>query len=453
MSTVTSSATPVPEIPRTPMVTGRADQGTAADPVPQDQRITALDTLRGFALLGILLMNIVDFGLYREAYNNPTSAGGSTGVNLWIWAVLSVLAEGKMRCLFTLVFGASVVLLTSRREGREDAADLYYRRTLWLLVAGLAHAYLLWHGEVLYYYALCGLVLYPFRKLRPRALIMAALICVLATVGWSVMTGYQKRCEIADGKAALEKLANKVSLTDKEKSAKETWEKAAKERNPSAEDLAEDAKAWQGNFISVVKARGEVVFKWHTFAYYHQWNFDIWGMMFLGMALFKWGVLSALKSFRFYLIMAAVGYGVGIPLGIFRAAWLITADFNPAAEMYSGTLYDIQRLSVALGHLALLLILCQRGWLRWLTSRLGAIGQLALTNYVMQSILCAFVFTGYGFGLYGRLERYQLYYVVAVVWALQWLVSPIWLRHFRFGPLEWCWRALTYWKRPPFRRG
>ncbi len=421
-------------------------------PVNQGERITSLDTLRGFALLGILLMNIVDFGLYREAYNNPTSAGGATGPNLWIWTLLSVLAEGKMRCLFTLVFGASVVLFTSRLEGRADAADLYYRRTLWLLGAGIAHAYLLWHGEVLYYYAVCALVLYPFRKMGASGLLIAAGLCVAGTITWSLLGGLDKQKEISEGKAALAKQERHETLTDKEKGALQAWEKAAKERNPSAEDLAEDAKAWRGNFISVVKARGEVVFKWHTIALYHVWNFDIWGMMFLGMGLFKLGILSAERSLRFYSLLALFGYGIGIPLGVYRAHWLIAANFDPVAENYSGAWYDLQRLSVTLGHAAVLLILCQRQRWRWLTGSLGAIGQMALSNYLMQSVICAFIFTGYGFALYGRLERYQLYYVVVAIWVLQLIVSPIWLRHFRFGPCEWCWRALTYWKRPPFRR-
>src|ERR1017187_8591267 len=133
-------------------------------PVERGERISALDTLRGFALLGIFLMNIVAMGLFGAAYDDPTAAGGSTGANLWVWAVLHVIAEGKMRCLFSMVFGASVILLTSRLEARGTSADIYYRRTLWLLLIGILDAYLLWAGDILYPYALCGLALFPFRK-------------------------------------------------------------------------------------------------------------------------------------------------------------------------------------------------------------------------------------------------------------------------------------------------
>lgn len=421
-------------------------------PTTQSERITALDTLRGFALLGILLMNIVDFGLYYEAYNNPTSAGGATGANLWTWAILSVLAEGKMRCLFSVVFGASMILLTSRLEGRADAADIYYRRLVWLMIFGIAHAFLLWHGEVLYYYAICALILYPFRKLRPGHLVMVAVFCVLLTSGYGVLSGYWKRQEIRDGKAAAAKAERKETLTDEEQEARLAWEKAVKDRNPSPEALQKDAEGWRGNVFEVIKARGSVVLKWHSVPYYHAWNFDVWGMMFLGMALYKSGVLTGARSVRFYTLLALLGYGLGIPIGIYKTAALMNSNFDPATEAFTGTVYDLQRLLVALGHAALLLILCRRGWLSFLTTRLAAVGQMALTNYVTHSVICAFFFTGYGLAMYNRLERHQLYYVVAVIWIFQLIISPIWLKHFRFGPLEWCWRAVTYLKRPRFRR-
>ena len=136
-----------------------------------------MDALRGFALLGILLMNIVAMGMYGAAYNNPTITGGATGPNLWVWTAMHILAEGKMRCLFSLVFGASVILLMRRLGDRPEAADIYYRRTLWLLLFGIVHAYLLWGGDILYPYALCALALYPFRNLRAKTLIIVGSIC------------------------------------------------------------------------------------------------------------------------------------------------------------------------------------------------------------------------------------------------------------------------------------
>ena len=149
--------------------------------------------------------------------------------------------------------------------------------------------------------------------------------------------------------------------------------------------------------------------------------------------------------------MALVGYGIGIPLNSFSAWVIIRSNFDPVTQSLMGGTYDLGRLSIALGHLGMVMLICQKGALGWLTARLGAVGQMAFSNYILQSVICAFFFTGYGLAMYGRLERYQLYYVVAVIWVLQLIVSPIWLRHFRFGPLEWAWRSLTYWKRQPMR--
>lgn len=420
-------------------------------PTDTSERITSLDTLRGFALLGILLMNVVGFGLYSRAYDNPTSAGGATGANLWIWIVLHILAEGKMRCLFSLVFGASVVLLTSRLEGRPDNGDIYYRRTLWLLVFGVVHAYLLWQGDILYPYALCALALYPFRRMRAKTLMIIGVSALIALSAFSSYQGFTRRTDMLAAKAAAAKAERKETLSEEETSAKEDWEKLLKRRNPPEDVLQKDAAKWQGNFISVVKARGALVNDWNSSPYYYPGNLDIWGMMFLGMALFKYGVLSAKKSLRFYLLLMLGGYAVGGGINTYTAWQLVRSHFDPIVHSFSFCVYDLGRLAVALGHLSLIMILCQTGSLRFLTTRLGAVGQMAFTNYIMTSTICAFVFTGYGFGLYGMLERYQLYYIVAGISVFQLIASPIWLRHYRFGPLEWCWRALTYWKRPPMR--
>jgi uncharacterized protein len=343
------------------------------------------------------------------------------------------------------------VLLTSRLEGRPDSGDIYYRRTLWLLLFGVVHAYLLWQGDILYPYALCALALYPFRRMRPKNLLTIGVTALVLLSAFNITRGFLRRADTLEAQAAVAKAERNETLTDEEKSAKEGWEKMLKRRNPSAEDLRKDAEKWQGGFISVVKARGTLVNEWNATAYYHPWNFDIWGMMFIGMALFKSGVLSARKSLRFYALLAAAGYAVGGAVNSYTAWLLVESNFDPVTHTFSFCVYDLGRLSVALGHLGLIMIVCQRGWLGFLTSRLGAVGQMAFTNYIMTSVICAFIFTGYGLGLYGELERYQLYYVVAGISIFQLVVSPIWLCHYRFGPLEWCWRALTYWKRPPMR--
>jgi uncharacterized protein len=420
-------------------------------PIERGERITALDSLRGFALLGILLMNIVAMGMYGAAYDDPTVTGGATGANLWVWIAMHVLAEGKMRCLFSMVFGASVILLTSRLEARRDAADIYYRRTLWLLLFGVVHAYLLWLGDILYPYAMCGLALYPFRKMGARGLLIIGAVLLVLNAGVYVGEGFKDRGMLKDGLAAVEASKQGKKLTDKQEEAKGAYEEWRKFNRPTADELKKDAEKWRGNALSVIEARAKSVSFFHSIPYYHPWNWDVWCMMFIGMALLKLGVLGAERSLRFYAWMALIGYGIGLPVNSYTAWVIVRSNFDPVIHSFANSTYDVGRLSIALGHLGLIMLLAKAGLFRWIISGLGAIGQMAFSNYLFQSVVTAFLFTGYGFALYGKLQRYQLYYVVAAIWIVQLIISPIWLRRFRFGPLEWGWRSLTYWKRQPMR--
>jgi uncharacterized protein len=179
-----------------------------------------LDALRGLAALGILLMNTVAFALYHQAYDNPTAAGGDSGANLWSWFFLHVVAEGKTRCLFSLVFGSSVILLTSRLEGHPQAADICCRRTLWLLLFGIAHSFLLWQGEILYPYALCVLVLFPLRRMGSRGLIIFAAAFMLYCSETYVAQGVIVREKAAAGKAAVAKANRGEPMTEEERDAR-----------------------------------------------------------------------------------------------------------------------------------------------------------------------------------------------------------------------------------------
>jgi uncharacterized protein len=177
---------------------------------------------------------------------------------------------------------------------------------------------------------------------------------------------------------------------------------------------------------------------------------DVLSMMLIGMGLVKLGVITAQRSNRFYLILALVGYGIGLPLNALLTYQLMINDFDMTkVVLFYFSTYNFDRLFIALGHAAVLMLICKSAK-AWLLAPLAAVGQMALTNYLMQSAICTTLFYGYGFGWYGQLERYELWYVVLVIWAFQLTVSPLWLRIFRFGPMEWLWRSLTYWKRQPF---
>src|SRR5215470_11014770 len=189
---------------------------THVGPITRQERINSLDALRGFALLGILPANVLVFGMYLAAGNDPTVAGGATGLNLVSWALFRILIEGKMRALFSMVFGASMILLTSRTEERSGAgaaADIYYRRNLWLLLFGLAHAFLLFWGDILYPYALCALILFPFRKLSAKKLLIVGVLCIAFRAGRSAVDAFWQveRRNLAAAADAAEKAGRKPS--------------------------------------------------------------------------------------------------------------------------------------------------------------------------------------------------------------------------------------------------
>jgi uncharacterized protein len=404
--------------------------------------------------LGILPANVLIFGLYFAAANDPTVAGGAaTGWNLAWWALDRILIAGKMRALFSMVFGASTILLTSRAEksSGESAADIYYRRNLWLLAIGLAHAFLLFWGDILYPYAVCALILFPFRKLEARKLIAIGLLFVAFKTGWSAVQAWQQieRRSLAAAADAAERAGAKP--TEDQLAARQALAAQRKARKPSQEDLEKDAQHWRAGPWAVIRERAQELAVWQALPFYDPVFADIWSMMFIGMGLFKMGVFSAARSLRFYAWMAALGFLIGIPLNSYDAWLALRSHFDRQTILFTNVAFDVERLPLALADTAVLMMLCRTGALRWLTVRLAAIGQMALSNYILQSLVCSFVFTGYGFGLYGRLERYQLYYVVAGLWTVSLVASPIWLRHYRFGPLEWCWRSLTYWRRQPMR--
>jgi uncharacterized protein len=282
-------------------------------------------------------------------------------------------------------------------------------------------------------------------------LMTIGLVLLALMAGGYVGLGFKTRDTIQQGQAAVRASDRGQKLTDKEQDAKQEYEQWRKQNRPTAEELKKDAEEWRGNPFRVIGARAKLVFPFHSIPYYLWISWDIWSMMFIGMALLKLKVLTAERSLRFYSIMALVGYGIGIPLNTYTAAVIIKSNFDPVTHSFASSTYDLGRLFVALGHLGMIMILCKRGWLRWLLSPLAAVGQMAFSNYILQSVVTAFVFTGYGFKLYGTMQRYQVYYVVAAIWIVQLIASAIWVRHFRFGPLEWCWRSLTYWKKQPMR--
>jgi uncharacterized protein len=375
----------------------------AVAPVLAEERISAIDTIRGFALLGILLMNICSFGLPMAAYNNPAPAGGATGLNLFTWCFITVIGEGKMRAIFSMTFGASVYLLIdrlSRKGAAADAADIHYRRMLWLLLFGMIHAYFIWGGDILFPYAMMGLLLYPLRKTSPKGLLITAGVMVLliaaSGVGYYFHTKTQQRQYeqvLADEKAGKK-------LTKEQEQTKKDWQETLADLSPSAEDLKKETDAHLGSYFKLFAFRAKSVYRFHSFPIYvpFVW-FDMLDMMLIGIALLKSGVLTGKYSTKFYIWMAILSFLIGLPAHTFSVLWAAKQHFSPEALTLTYAFYEPGRFT-AFGYVAVLLLVIRSGALRAVTKTLAAAGQMAFSNYILTSLICTTIFEGYGFGLF-----------------------------------------------------
>jgi uncharacterized protein len=434
-----------------------AEPKALAGPVAQNERISSVDVLRGFALLGILVMNIGDYALPEGFDYNPTILGPLGGSSLLLWAGRFILFEGKMRALFSMLFGAGVILLTSRLEKRGDVAisgDIFARRNLWLTLFGVLHAYFLWWGDILYFYGMTALLfLYPCRKLKAKTLLIAGAVVVLGGVGYRTIR-LESRLHLAQRAEAAKRLQSAgQAISDEQKEDMQAWDKVVARSRPDPKEQAQEIAEMRGGYGSVFQHNAPIVIDEQGAGFYRFGFFDSLGMMLLGMGLLQAGFLSGQLPFRAYRWIAVIGYGVGLPLGVVSTWQVWRRGFEPLAMLqWEFVPYDVQRVLVGMAHAAVVLMILKAGALGWITRPLAAVGQTALSNYLGTTVICTLIFDGWGFGLFGRLPFYKLFYVVAAIWALNVAWSLTWLKYFRFGPLEWVWRSLTYWRAQPMRR-
>ncbi len=386
--------------------------------------------LRGFAVLGILIVNVQGFARVPSAYLNPTSGGGFEGVDVWIWGAIYLFADTKFISIFSILFGAGIAMMSDRLDAKgESGAAIHYRRQLWLLLIGLVHAYVIWHGDILVAYALCGLILYPLRKLEARSLLVIGGCAVAVVVPLWGLIGMS------------------VPYWPEQQAAGAAWEWA-----PPPEVLEAEIAAFRGGWTDQLRVRAPIALAVQSTVFL---SFFLWragGLMLVGMALYKLGVLAAQRSRAFYRRMAFVGFGVGLPIAAGGVAYKLSVDFAWERAMFQGSLFNyVGSVGVFLGYVAVVMLAVQGGWLPGLQKRLGAAGRMALTNYITQSVICSLIFYGHGFGLFERVGSLGQVGLVMAIWTLQLVWSPWWLARFRFGPLEWVWRTLTYENRQPMR--
>ncbi|MEM9292097.1 MAG: DUF418 domain-containing protein [Acidobacteriota bacterium] len=404
-------------------------QGSAsARPVDAGERILSLDVLRGVAVLGILVMNIQAFSQVAAAYSNPYALGELVGLQFGVWVFTHLFFEQKFLSVFSILFGAGVYLMTQRADSRGDQALMVHlRRMMWLVLFGLVHAYLFWWGDILFSYAVCGALIFPFRQLQPRVqlLLAAGLVCVCPLL----LTGMG--------------LTLPFWPEEVHREAVQQWE-------PTAEQVVEEIETYRGSWFGQLEFRIPAAFALQTYAFFLYSLWRVMAMMFLGIVLFRWGVLSGEVEGKWLRRLGIFGFGLGFPLVTVGILHNRARGFDHDFSVFFGFQYNYWgSVLVALGYIAVIVSLSLRS--SFFRRLMAPVGRMALTNYLAQTLICTLLFYGHGFGLFAVLNRAGQLGVVLVLWVVQVVASHLWLRRYRFGPFEWLWRSLTYSKAQPMR--
>lgn len=428
-------------------------------PVQPAERIIILDALRGIALLGILMMNMPFFALPYPVQETLELRHEWGTINEKAWYFVNWFLEGSQRALFSLLFGTGIILFITRLERRLPGirpAEFFIRRQLWLLVFGLFNAFiLLWPGDILFQYAICGVIAFAFYRMSPKGLLIAALVCLVLMTARENRDLYKQKSIIRKGEAIERLDTTKVKLNDIQKDELGAMvgfrEKA--DTGGMRKQMEKNEREVLGTYGQLYENISNVSAKLEFFyTYYGLW--DVLLFMFLGMAFFKLGILTGQAPARVYWLLLLLGLGLGLLVSYFRLQPLMDVRFNKFlyTKRINFEYYELSRTLRSLGIFGGIMLLFKSGWFNWLKKLMQPVGQMAFTNYLMQSFLCLVIFYGIGFGMYGKLERYQIYYVVGAIWILEIIWSHLWLRYYRYGPLEWLWRSLTYWKRQPLKK-
>lgn len=390
-----------------------------------------MDVLRGLAVLGILIMNIQSYALPASAYINPFSfdSGSLVGINLWIWLISHIFADGKFMAIFSMLFGAGIIMISSKaKKENMRSSDLQSRRFVWLLIIGLLHAYLLWYGDILVAYAICGFFIFIFRGKKTKSLFRMGILFLAIGSIINLILGYSVPA---------------WELGEFERLKTEIW-------TPTGASLAEEIEFYRSNWERQMFLRAPKAFELQTIVFLSDTFWRVSGLMLLGMGFYKKRIFTSKQSRKYYRRMIAYGIGVGLPLvaiGLllhfhfeweFRKSFYFFSQFN-----YWGSVL------LAIGYVGFVMMIVRMGPATWLTKRFSEVGKMALTNYLMQSIICTTLFYGHGFGFFADLDRSILAFVVLVIWAFQMVFSYLWLKFFRHGPFEWIWRSLSYGKLQP----
>jgi len=476
-----------------------ADSSTVPQQSADTQHNFTLDVVGGLALLGLLVVSVWEFGGFtanQQLYYQTGTHGG----NFKLLTTISMLFDGKMLSLLAMVFGAGIILFVQKKEHPVEisAADAHIRRMMWLMGFGVINAFLLvWPGDILFQFGVLGILLFAFTRMKSRGFFIAAIVCTFIYCGkqyWYYSDDknvYKKYTAIkvvedkfkADSTIRAKKdstdrtkdtvllkdtlLRNKLNdslakkndtLTSQQQEDKGNWEGTVKRNKYDAGAAKENNKTMQArNWKKIAYASMQKTQQKESYWLYRIGIWDIGSMMFLGMALMSIGYFSPRFSSSKYLVVGLLALIAGTLLAWYRIHYqsLKLADYAVYIKEHSipfNQFLPIEKLLMALGYASLVLWFLRMSVFGWIWKAAAAVGRLALTNYIIQTVVCTLFFYGYGFGYFGRLKQWELYFFVAELAMVQIVFSVMWLRYFTMGPVEWLLRTLVYRKRLPIKR-
>lgn len=408
-----------------------------ASPVQLKDRIGSLDFLRGIAILGILVINIESFAYpepwspYKYGYHSPMD----TTTRFWVY----FLFQGKFFSMFTLLFGVGFYIFMERLDQKGlgiKALDIYSRRLLWLFVIGVIHAYFIWDGDILYHYAVCGFLLFPFRSFSFSSLIivLTILITILAYLGLGSSLSNQNQLQ------AYQEAKEATTPTESEEKAIRLWERKT---TPKVADTSKVEIPRQTYWASI-RANGKNTRVHRGVVFYQGILFRTLIMMILGMLLYKMGIFRDYRGVQGYWWITISLFLFAIAINHMRYSQWTYEYYKPVTNVLLGILFSFPKELLGLSY-----ILVFNGLYQLLLSRskwnlVSGLGRMALSQYLFQSIICGLIFYGYGLGLHNSYSRSELLVIVLIIWVLQVILSVILNRYLKQGPVEWIWRKLTY---------
>ncbi len=399
-------------------------------------RIQTLDMLRGVAILGLPLMNMVAFAMPTAAYFNPTVFDGSSALNHFIYTLFNIFANQKFMGLFSLLFGAGIILLAERRKALgKGTVSGHYSRMLWLFILGALHFWFLWAGDILTLYAVIACLVFPMYKSSTKFLFIITFISLSLSI---FLSSNSYVTSVALGSAGKAEVLQEFDPTDdyllklKEQKLSSSYNVNMLEyRSLILQGFAEGTdENMQENQANDQLALSNVL--------------KVFGLMTLGMLLYRAGFLTGKRSHTEYQLMAQFGLIIGMSFTLAGLFWNYSNNWDPEAFFkYGIMLSSIGSIAMTIAYVALIVLAKRSDFFGKFASHIENVGKMALTNYLMQSFICIVIFYGFALGLYGSLTRLGLIPIIILVCVFQIYFSKYWLSLFAQGPFEWILRTLS----------